>query len=301
MYKPNIADLIHVISDIIANSQDDQKVLEAYSSRAAIYRDLGQSDSAIADFSECIRRMPTNLDFYKERALLHAAEKRPAEALKDLTHIIETVPDGWTYANRGAIYVRLGKYDIAIQDLQMALQHGNITVQVYFNWGLAHHHKGEFRLAISGFDDALSIDRDYYQAIMQRGMAHSRLGEYESALENYERALEINPDYINGTNNLAWLLATCPKQSVRDGTRALRLAKKACAAVGWTNGHYMSTFAAACAEVGNFRDAILWQEKALEAPCYDSKPDELKKARFCLKLYQENKAFQQDMYPKGLS
>ncbi|HEV3383960.1 MAG TPA: tetratricopeptide repeat protein [Gemmata sp.] len=297
MFPRNTDALIDATSELIANSSDEQEVLEAFAVRAMIYRDRGQRSLAIEDFSECIRRLPGNVDYYKERALLFAEEKRPTEALADFTHVIKTAPDGWTYANRGAMFVRLRQLDLAIDDLQQALTLGNITPEVCFNWGLAHFYKEEYLLAILGFNDALSLNPDYPQALMQRGLSHSRMCEYTRALEDYELAVESNPEYGNGNNNLAWLLATCPDQSIRNGPRALTLAKKACDSVGWTNAHYLGTYAAACAEVERFGDAIQWQEKAIRTPGYFSKPDDEVKAYFRLKLYQEKKPYRLDMNP----
>jgi tetratricopeptide (TPR) repeat protein len=229
MNQSSLEKMVRELSTIIANSNspDEQASLKALAFRACIYREQGCYVTAIADFTELIRRLPCNVDLYKERALLYVEEKRNGDAIEDFNRIIEIAPDGWTYANRGALFVRLRRLDDAIDDLKQALQFGNITTEVCFNWGLAHHHKKDYREAILGFNDAISLDPTYIKAIMHRGMAHSRLGEYLLAVKNYEGALEIDPDYTNGTNNLAWLLATCPNPSFRDGERALKLAQTA--------------------------------------------------------------------------
>jgi serine/threonine protein kinase len=61
----------------------------------------------------------------------------------------------------------------------------------------------------------------------------------------------------------AWLLATCPDSKVRDGQRALGLAKQAVAATNRKNGVYLDTLAAACAETGQFAEAVRIQKEAM--------------------------------------
>ena len=63
-------------------------------------------------------------------------------------------------------------------------------------------------------------------------------------------------------NNLAWLLATQPSPEVRNGPEAVRLAERACALTSRTNLWFLHTLAAACAESGNFTQAVAAAEEA---------------------------------------
>ena len=56
-------------------------------------------------------------------------------------------------------------------------------------------------------------------------------------------------------NNLAWLLATSSDASIRDGNRAIELAKQAVQLSGGKDADYLRTLAAAYAETGRFAEA----------------------------------------------
>ena len=65
-------------------------------------------------------------------------------------------------------------------------------------------------------------------------------------------------------NNLAWLLATSPDDALRDGKRAVELAKQACDVTDWEEAHIISTLAAAHAEAGDFEAARTYSRQAVE-------------------------------------
>jgi serine/threonine-protein kinase len=64
----------------------------------------------------------------------------------------------------------------------------------------------------------------------------------------------------------AWLHATCPDASLRNGRSAIDDAKKACTMTKWKEAGPIDTLAAACAETGDFDSALRYQQQAMSAP-----------------------------------
>jgi len=87
-------------------------------------------------------------------------------------------------------------------------------------------------------------------------------------------------------NDLAWLLATCPEESLRDGRRAVELATRSCELTEWKGAGTLGTLAAAYAETGDFDKAVEWQEKAIKL--YTSEGDK-KEWSERLNLYKNRK------------
>ena len=107
--------------------------------------------------------------------------------------------------------------------------------------------------------------------LSELGLSHAGQGDYVAAMRAYEEAIRLRPESSDVArsrarrwvqNNLAWLLATAPDSTVRDGPRALALAA---ALVAWraNDAAYLDTYAAAYAEVGRFEDAVRTQRTAL--------------------------------------
>ncbi len=59
------------------------------------------------------------------------------------------------------------------------------------------------------------------------GDLHYRRQNFAEVKQAYEKSLALRPDQPQVLNNLAWLLATCPDERLRDPARALALARQA--------------------------------------------------------------------------
>ena len=96
-------------------------------------------------------------------------------------------------------------------------------------------------------------------------------------------------------SNLAFLQATCPDDTYRDGEKAVINAKRACQLDGEKQPRYLDTLAAAYAEDGDFEKAVKWQEKALEKAS-----DETIKKRYRsrLELYRQGKPYRKELKKK---
>ena len=101
--------------------------------------------------------------------------------------------------------------------------------------------------------------------------AHWHKGDYAAARSAFEEAIRIKPepaDIVSSKarrwvqTNLAWLLATCPDSTVRDGSRAVALAEPVVASAP-KDVAYRDTLAAAYAEAGRFEDAVNAERQAL--------------------------------------
>jgi Zn-dependent protease len=123
-------------------------------------------------------------------------------------------------------------------------------------------------------------------ALTNRGLVESRRGQWQYAIEDEEEALRLQPNLVGAHNNLAWLLATCPVDALRDGEEALEHAMWACKATDWATPNCLGTLAAAYAELGDFGQAVHWQERALADSAYRRKYGE-EEVRDRLRLYEQ--------------
>ncbi len=108
--------------------------------------------------------------------------------------------------------------------------------------------------------------------------------------KGFQCAIQSAPADWRGYNNLAWLLAVCPERPLRDGEKAMRLAKKACELANWKSSYCLTTLAAAYAEAGDFEEAVKFQRKSIELGL---PKDGLELAHELLDLYKNKKPYRE--------
>src|SRR5579885_2561743 len=95
--------------------------------------------------------------------------------------------------------------------------------------------------------------------------AFRRVGLERIALAEYEHAIQVSTRDPFSRTSLAWLLATSPDASLRDGNRAVELAEEAVRLSRGKDPGCLRTLAAALAEAGRFKKAKKIATKALQA------------------------------------
>jgi Zn-dependent protease with chaperone function len=84
---------------------------------------------------------------------------------------------------------------------------------------------------------------------------------YMKARDVYEKVLRTNKDHVHALNNLAWLLTTCPDESMRDHEKALALAGRA---AGLSQAPFvLDTYAEALFANNRVAEALLAAREAL--------------------------------------
>lgn len=111
-------------------------------------------------------------------------------------------------------------------------------------------------------------------------------GDVRAGVEQWEISLQIDPNDGNALNNLAWVLATCPAEAIRDGKRAVELAEKASTLPGAGAPLVVRTLAAAYAEAGDFSKAINAAQRAIDLASAQNNTSLLATLRHEIELYQ---------------
>jgi Flp pilus assembly protein TadD len=142
----------------------------------------------------------------------------------------------------------------------------------------------EFQKALQILPDNASFHFNFSSALLRKG----RVGE---AIAQLELALQIEPANMEAQNNLAWLLATCPQASLRNGDKAMQLARRANELAGGKNPVILATLAAACAEAGRFSEAVETAQRALRLAGAQSNTELAGQLQLEMKLYQSGNPY----------
>jgi len=194
-------------------------------------------------------------------------------------------------ANLGKALGLKGRHAEEIARYEMALRIDPGFLPAHMSLGNALVQQGKPDLAIPHFQRVLEARPRDPSARLNLGLCFFQLGRMAEAKSQYELALQLAPSEPGVQNNLAWLLATSPVASLRDGNKAVELAGQANARTGGNNPLILRTVAAALAETGRFPEAVESAQRALSLAQSQSLPDLAGQIQSDLALYRAGKPF----------
>ena len=143
--------------------------------------------------------------------------------------------------------------------------------------------------AIRSYHQAIAIDGELTEAYCSRGWAYEWNEEWDKAIQDYRQALSLEAYHVDARCGLSWILATCPRDELRNGPEAVQLATEALQLSG-EDAIILDTLGAGHAEMGNFELAIASAKQALrhlQENEHDYDDDFAPRVRARLKKYQQ--------------
>jgi len=221
------------------------------------YLDKERINDAIVQGREAVKLAPDSADAY---GVLGAALGRTSqldEAIENLQTAEQLNPKlARVHYNLGNVFLKRGQIDDAIANYENELWLYPNFAEGHNNLASGLFRKGRPDEAFEHLKTALKLNPNDPEALNNLGIALSQRGEMREAIAQWNKTLEVQPDNLEAQCNLAWIFATFPDASVRNGVRAVELAERAIKLSDGKNARIWRLTAAAYAEAGRFPDAI---------------------------------------------
>ena len=189
----------------------------------------GQVDGAVDHFQKALALQPESATFHFALANAFSIERRMDESIVQYQEALQIKPD-------------------------FAEAHNNLAYTLL--------QRGRVNEAIAQFQRALEIQPSY-EAYYNLGCAFRLKGMAAEAIANYQNAIALQSQFIPAQMDLAWILATWPEPSVRNGGKAVALAEQVVQFSREKDPLILRALAAAYAEAGQFPEAVLTAKQAL--------------------------------------
>ncbi len=258
-------DLPAAISDLNAAVTIDPKDSDTQEALGIAQSMSEKYDEAMDSFNKAIELAPEVGTAYTQRARIRAIKGDVPAALADVEQSLKLQPGSVQALQLHATLLgSTGKFDQALADMNLLRKAMPDNPEILLQIAMLYQASKEPYKAITAYDQVLQNDAENVSAFRGRADVYLGLGKQSEALADYEAALKIDPKNSGVLNNLAWVLATSPDHELRDGKRAIELAKLACEVTEFKQAHIVSTLAAGYAETGDFETAVTWSKKAVE-------------------------------------
>jgi tetratricopeptide (TPR) repeat protein len=252
----------------------------------------GRLDEAESSLKQAVASQPDVPEFQLGLASFYEQKGQPADARRIFQHVIETHPESAT-AQRALADLLMSQNQPAeaethyVQALKLTTP--NAGLRRAYATALAA--SGKTAPAIEQLQLARKQDPDNPAVNLALGELLAEQGDNRGAVACYEKCIQVEPKSVGALNNLAWMLATSPDNTLRNGTRAVELADRACELTEWKQAFMMGTLAAAYAEAGRFPEAIAMAEKARDKARADKLDEVVKRNEELLALYRAGKPY----------
>jgi tetratricopeptide (TPR) repeat protein len=191
----------------------------------------GREPEALAEYREATRLADDSVNAHFNLANLLTKMNRPAEALPEYDRAIVLAPAMANLRNgRGEALAELGKFNEAER----------------------------------AFAEAVRLDPDYAAPHFELGKTLLKQGRDAEAIGEFRAALRLDPDNFKILAYVAHVLAADENLQIRDGRTALVLAIKANNLTGGVQPLVLDALGMACAETGDFTNAVDVTQKALD-------------------------------------
>jgi tetratricopeptide (TPR) repeat protein len=229
-----------------------------------------------------------------------AAEGRFQEALVRYKEAVQVDPNNRdAYWELGLVAIHLKRWeDLAAADEKLYRFDPNDR-EVNLNLGTALVMLGEPERGIFHLKQVIRIDPKDYRGYCNLAKVLTSLGRHRESLRVLEEGMERTGGHRAIADRLAWLLATCPEQPLRDGPRALLLAEEISREAGGKDPRSLDVLAAALAESGQFDRAARTAREALQLCEARGTSESCGEIRVRLELYLADQPYHQAPSPDG--
>ncbi|MBW1916190.1 MAG: tetratricopeptide repeat protein, partial [Deltaproteobacteria bacterium] len=236
--------------------------IEAHNNLGNILIRQEKVNRGITYFKDALQIDPSCVAAQKNLGVAFARQDKLEEAVKAYKRAIELEPDDPDTCNElGVLLARQTRYDEAKIYLEKAIQSDPTMADPHVTLGKIFIKQGRFDQAEMHFDKAIGMRPDLAGLLAKILLEKGRL---EAALKYLKATLKIEPERLDTMNDLAWILATHKKDSVREPHEAIRFAEKACELTDYARHDFVDTLAVAYASAGRFSEAVNMAEKAME-------------------------------------
>jgi tetratricopeptide (TPR) repeat protein len=265
---------------------------EVHNNLGAAYDKTGKHDEAFQQYLEALRLKPEYPDALYNTAASYRMRGKIDEAIEYYKKVLQLRPDyvGANFDLGGILFSR-NQYAESIAHYEAALDVIPNYPEGHNNLACVLVAAGKKDEAIAHLRRALQLKPNYPDAYKNLAVIFRKDGRIGEALENYRAAIQAAPDRLDLANDLAWLLATSPDASTRNGNEALSIAERCNQATGGKSEVVLDTLGAAYAAVGRYEDAVKSAQQAVDICKSKGALQQAKDLEARLQLYKAGKPY----------
>ncbi|MEZ6117392.1 MAG: tetratricopeptide repeat protein [Pirellulaceae bacterium] len=204
-------------------------------------------------------------DLFHVLAVLLRDQQQTDESMLAFQKAIEYRPNDFRFrTDFASLLAEVGKLEEAAEQLQQGVRINSQDISVQRKLAFVRMAQGNFAAAIVPFQTVLEKQPNDVASWYNLANALRSNGQLMAALDAYRQTLKVQPNMTLAANNLAWILATHPDDTLRNGSEAVQWAEHVCQQTEFAEPSFLDTLACAYAEANDFEQAVSTAKQAME-------------------------------------
>jgi superkiller protein 3 len=214
------------------------------------------------------------------------------DAIAHFRRVLDATPNSAeVHGNLGRALAQKGKLDEAMAHWRKAIEMNPNYAEAYNDIGTELLRKGGTDEAIASWQKAVAVNPAFAPAYFNLGNALAAHGKPGPALAAWRKGLSVQPNHLPALSRTAWLLATNPDASLRNGAEAVALAERAARLTSGQDPSILDALAAAYAEAARFPEAVETANRAGRLAAQRNQPSLEEAIKERAALYEANTPF----------
>ena len=178
---------IKLVTEVIEKHPQHKELDNLYETRSTIYAKMGRLNDAIKDMSKAIELNPKGFNYFQKRSKLYMRTYNYEQALSDQTKEIEKSKTG--YEDRCRIFCLTGEYDLALEDITIAIKRsGFSTARLYLIRAAIYEKLNQIDKAKADYKAALEeTNQERYNRNLYQSYIYYKLGNIKEFQKCWDR------------------------------------------------------------------------------------------------------------------
>ncbi len=264
----------------------------AHSNLGGLLVIVGQPADGESHLSEAVRLDPAIAGAHYNLGMLKVRQGRVDEAIRHLAQAVRIKPElADAHMTLGSLLCGRGLIEPGALHLSEAVRFDPENATAHARFGKVLVDLGRLEEAISHFETAAGIEPGDAGVWLSLGRAEFRAGRYRAAIDHVAAAVRLKPKDVSMLRELAWILATVPDEELRDGPRAVDVARQACELTGFRSRDVLDVLGVCHAEAGQFEEAIWAARRALDLAEAAGQAAVVQRILERIELYEQGKVY----------
>ncbi len=267
---------------------------KAQANLASALRRSGDIDKAIHHYRLAIGANPNLTEVHNNLADLLRSRGEFAQASGHYREVLKLKPDqAEVHYHLGISLMSLRQFKEAVEHFQHVVRIRPDTAHVYYQLANAFRSLGDIENSIKHSRQALKLQDNNSRFHYGLAAALTIKGDVTTGLKHLRRAVKLDPNWIPPLNDMSFILAAHPDDTIRDPALAVKLARRAAELSGRQNFSILDTLAVAYAAAGNYEKAVSTSESAINLAIQSDANKMVEQLRLRLELYKTGQPYRE--------